>query len=133
MHHTHTHTHTHTYPASFQSLSKHYAKFAGDILLRRQEKLQRLSEEVEAWTDEAVAIFHRHSAAQGGPAQLQEQAAMVDLNTRVCQCHQRLGDRVAGEEGVASGLMHVSTPLETWSVATWASTCADSCGCSLCC
>ena len=111
------HARTHTPLDSLQSLSKHYAKFAGDILLRRQEKLQRLSEEVEAWTDEAVGIFHRLSATKSDPAQPQEHTAMVELNTRVYHYHEQLGDRVAGEGGVASGLMHVSTPLETWLVA----------------
>ena len=113
----HTCTHTRTdLPTSLQSLNKYYAKFAGDILLRRQEKLQRLSEEVEAWTDEAVGIFHRHCATQSEPSQLQEHAAMMELNSQVCRHHQQLGERVAGESGVASGLMHVATPLETWSV-----------------
>ena len=101
-------------PMPLQSLSKQYAKFAGDVLLRRQEKLQRLSEEVEAWTDEAVCIFHRHCSAHGDSTQMEEHAMMAELNSHMCRYQQQLGERVAGEDGVASGLMHVSTPLETW-------------------
>lgn len=92
---------------------------------------------MEQWTGLSVQLFTRHQPADDAPHS-PEQVMMLQLNKSVDSALSHWGTRLAGENGksitvrpqlsmvncplappgVATGFIHLTTPLETWLVLT---------------
>ena len=93
-------------------LSKESEKYGGETLLEGQDKLTLIRLQMEGWTDNALKVFQRHrkDPTRNHP----DQERMVKLNQEVEDLLHQFDNRITGENGVASRVIHLSNGLETW-------------------
>lgn len=93
-------------------LSKESEKYGGETLLEGQDKLTLIRYQMEGWTDNALKVFgrHRKDPTKNHP----DQDRMVTLNQEVENLLHQFDNRITGENGVASRVIHLANGLETW-------------------
>ncbi|ELU17826.1 hypothetical protein CAPTEDRAFT_221957 [Capitella teleta] len=88
-------------------------KFGGDILLSGQEALQEITRLVESWTDCALKVFNRHRGENGEDHP--DHLNMLNMNEEIAVLVKQYHVRLTGENGVATGLIHLGNAFEMWS------------------
>ncbi|XP_063422973.1 axonemal dynein light chain domain-containing protein 1-like isoform X3 [Mytilus trossulus] len=93
-------------------LSRESEKYGGETLLEGQDKLTLIRYQMEGWTDNALKVFgrHRKDPTKNHP----DQDRMVTLNQEVENLLHQFDNRITGENGVASRVIHLANGLETW-------------------
>ncbi|XP_065830228.1 axonemal dynein light chain domain-containing protein 1-like [Oscarella lobularis] len=117
-------------------MSQESERFTGDTVLEWQEKLQKISKQVEGWTETAIQLFNRHRAVkedskeESDDERLANDEEMKKVNETMETCLNQLRIRASGENGLARCFIHLIGPLETWAaklnLATSGNSLADS-------
>ncbi|XP_071115667.1 axonemal dynein light chain domain-containing protein 1-like [Haliotis cracherodii] len=95
-----------------ENLSKEAEVFAGDLLLSNEDELIHIRKEMDGWTDSALKVFGRHSGLDGRSHQ--EQDNMIVLNDEVEELLKQFTNRISGENGVATSVIHLTNAIELW-------------------
>ncbi|XP_068095833.1 axonemal dynein light chain domain-containing protein 1 [Hyperolius riggenbachi] len=95
-------------------LSEEQQQYEGNKVLSNQESLKAAADIQKEWTQLGEKVLRRHQGLDGKPAP--EQEAMDDLNNTIELLCQQYKTRVEGENGVARGLLALTSSLQNWSL-----------------
>ncbi|KAK6195039.1 hypothetical protein SNE40_000555 [Patella caerulea] len=93
-------------------LGKESETFGGDLFLSNLDALMNIRKEMEGWTDASLRVFGRHRGLDGKTHH--EQTNMMNLNEEVDELLKQFNNRVTGENGVATGVIHLMNAISGW-------------------
>lgn len=92
-----------------QVLTQQGDYFNGEPLVSLQDQLKRVEKRVQTWTQVSLRLFQFHPGRL-----LEEHTQMEETNQHFFSYQASAEVRVGGENGIADGLIRLSSSLESW-------------------